>query len=326
MKHLKGNLLLFVTSLIWGTAFVAQSASMKHIGPFTFNFIRCSISILCITPVMLMSFKKYKLTNSNAAPSDHTGLYKRISDRCDNLYDKEKSIKFKHVIVGIICGTALFIAMSLQQKGMVYTSVTNAGFITAMYIVMVPILNIIFKRYPRPITVLCVIAAVFGLYLLTVPENGGFSAVNKGDVYMIISALGFSVQIIVVEHLAKKLDGVTISWVQFIMCALLALPSIFIFNENVNLDSILAAKVSILYAGALSGGLAYTLQIVGQKDTEPTIASLIMSLESVFAVIAGIIILHESPTTRTLLGCAIMFAAIVISQIPSKKKNDKLTV
>ena len=110
------------------------------------------------------------------------------------------------------------------------------------------------------------------------------------------------------------------------MCALLALPSIFIFNENVNLDSILAAKVSILYAGALSGGLAYTLQIVGQKDTDPTIASLIMSLESVFAVIAGIIILHESPTTRTLLGCAIMFAAIVISQIPSKKKNDKLTV
>lgn len=326
MKHLKGNLLLFITSLIWGTAFVAQSASMKHIGPFTFNFIRCTISMLCITPVMLISFKKHKLANSSDTPAEYTGFYGKISNKCDDLYDKEKSIKYKHLIVGVICGTALFVAMSLQQKGMVYTSVTNAGFITAMYIVMVPILNIVFKRYPRPITILCVIAAVYGLYLLTVPEGEGFSAINKGDIYMILSALGFSIQIIAVEHLAKKLDGVTISWVQFIMCAGLALPSMFIFNETINLDSILAAKISILYAGALSGGLAYTLQIVGQKDTEPTVASLIMSLESVFAVIAGIILLHESPTTRTLFGCAIMFAAIVVSQIPGKKKDNKVTI
>lgn len=300
-KKLRGNLMLLLTALIWGASFVAQRAGMDYIGPFTFNGIRCLVGCVVLIPVILL-LSKIKSTDSGT----------------ETFAESERKEQRKTLLVGgILCGIALFAASSLQQIGMVYTTAGKAGFITALYIVIVPIIGIFIGKKIRPIVWLCVILAVAGLYLLCI--KSGFS-IGKGDLLVLLCALGFAIHILIIDHFSPKADGVKLSCIQFFVCGVISILPMFAF-ESPDWSAILDCWVPILYAGVLSCGVAYTLQIIAQKGTDPTIASMLLSLESVFAVISGIIILHEQIILRELLGCVIIFAAIIIAQLPSKEER-----
>ena len=221
-------------------------------------------------------------------------------------------------LAGICCGTCLFVASILQQTGIIYTTVGKSGFITAMYIVVVPVLGIFLKKKVG-FRIWCgVILAVFGLYFLCMTP--GHISVQKGDILTGLCAIAFSFHILVVDYFAPKLDGVKISCVQFLTCGILSGVGMLLF-EQPNMASIVAAWLPILYAGALSSGVAYTLQIVGQRGLNPTVASLLMSMESVISVIAGGVILGQALSVREIFGCALMFCAIVLVQLPDKIKK-----
>ena len=294
--EMKGNILLVITAVIWGAAFVAQSVSMDHIGAFTFQGVRSLIGSAVLVPVILAltSVKKKK------------GEYVKPGK-------KEKAQLWK---AGIICGIILTVAANLQQAGIQYTTAGKAGFITALYIVVVPILGLFMKKKVSLRIWMCVIMAMLGLYLLSMTE--GFR-LSMGDTLVLLCAIAFSFHIVVVDHYASIVDGVKLSCIQFLVCGVISSILMFIFEEP-QIDGLMKAAVPILYAGVLSCGVAYTLQIVGQKYTRPTVASLLMSLESVFAVLAGMIILREIPTAREAIGCIVMFAAIIITQLPEKTK------
>lgn len=291
-KKLQGDLMLLLTAIIWGSSFVAQRAGMELIGPFTFNGIRSYIGFLVLIPVILIldKNKKSKSVKPEGKPKDL-------------------------LLGGLCCGIALFVAGSLQQIGIVYTTAGKAGFITALYVVLVPILGIFIGKKIRPLIWLCVAMSAFGLYLLCIKV--GFSP-GKGDMLVLLCALGFAIHILIIDYFSKKADGVKLSALQFLITGILSTPIMFIL-ENPDLGNILDCWIPIGYAGVLSCGVAYTLQIVAQRYTDPTVASLLLCLESVFAVIAGILILHEAITPRELIGCIIMFAAIVLAQLPEKK-------
>lgn len=299
-SELKGNLLLMLTALIWGCAFVAQSVSMDYIGPFTFQSVRSLLGAAVLVPVFLILDAGKKKAGTYQAP---TG-------------EEKKTL----LIAGIVCGCIMTVAANLQQIGIQYTSAGKAGFITAMYILIVPVLGLFLKKKVPGRIWLCILIAVVGLYLLSVTE--GFSSISKGDIYVLLCALAFSFHIMAVDHYAPLVDGVRLSSIQFLICGVLSGILMFLFEEP-NLENILNAAVPILYAGIMSCGVAYTLQIIGQKYTRPTIASLIMSLESVFAVLAGIVVLREIPTARETMGCVLMFLAIIIAQLPSRREQAK---
>lgn len=295
--------MLLLTALIWGSSFVAQRAGMEYIGPFTFNGIRSIIGGLVLIPVILL------LSRSNAADSENTE---------EELSAEEKKAGQKTLLLGgISCGIILFIASSLQQIGLVYTTAGKAGFITALYIVIVPILGVSIGKKVRPIVWFCVALSVVGLYLLCMDGRFSFS---KGDFLILLCAFAFSVHILVIDHFSPKTDGVKMSCIQFFVCGAISLLPMAVF-ETPSWSAILECWFPILYAGAISCGVAYTLQIVAQKDTDPTIASLLLSLESVLAAISGVVILHEQMAPRELLGCVIMFAAIIIAQLPSREER-----
>ena len=300
-KKIRGNLLLLLTALIWGASFVAQRAGMEYIGPFTFNGIRSLVGCIVLIPVILILSK-----------------LKSGESETETFTDEEKKAQKKTLLVGgILCGIALFAASSLQQIGMVYTTAGKAGFITALYIVIVPIIGIFIGKKIRPIVWLCVILAVAGLYLLCIKD--GFS-IGKGDLLVLLCALGFAIHILIIDHFSPKTDGVKLSCIQFFVCGVISIIPMFAF-ESPDWSAILACRVPILYAGVLSCGVAYTLQIIAQKGTDPTIASMLLSLESVFAVISGVVILHEHIILREMFGCIIIFVAIIIAQLPSKEER-----
>lgn len=297
-KKLFGNLVLLLTALIWGCAFVAQSSGMDYVGPFTFQTSRSILGCLVLIPFIFANDAVKKKNNT---------------------YEKQNPKTL--ILGGILCGTALTVASGLQQYGMQYSTAGKGAFITAMYIVLVPILGLFMKKKVNPIIWISVILGALGLYLLCIKED--FS-LGEGDIYLILCAVAFSFHILVVDHFSAKVDGVKLSCLQF--GVMFILSAIFMFmTETPNMADIKAAWLPICYAGIMSCGVGYTLQIVGQKYTEPTIASLLMSLESVFAVIAGIILLKEAPSAKEWLGCASMFAAIIIAQIPQKPKEVKKT-
>ncbi|MCB6993811.1 DMT family transporter [bacterium 210820-DFI.6.37] len=301
-KKLRGNLLLLLTALIWGISFVAQRAGMEYIGPFTFNGIRSLIGGIVLIPVILLLARMDQKGGKNER----------------ELSDEEKQAERKTLLLGgLSCGIVLFIASSLQQIGVVYTTAGKAGFITALYIVLVPILGIFIGKKIRPVIWLCVALSVAGLYLLCM--KGGFS-LSKGDLLVLLCALAFAVHILVIDYFSPKTNGVKLSCIQFFVCGIISLVPMLVFETPV-WSQILDCWLPILYAGVLSCGVAYTLQIVAQKDTDPTVASLLLSLESVFAVISGVILLHEHIAARELMGCVIMFAAIIIAQLPSKEER-----
>lgn len=304
-KKLRGNLMLLLTAFIWGSSFVAQRAGMDYIEPFTFNGIRSIIGGLVLIPVI---FLLTKLDNRN---TDDEQQDQQLAEK------DQKSEKKVLIIGGLCCGTALFIASSLQQIGVAYTTAGKAGFITALYVILVPIMGLLLGKKVRPIVWLCLVFFVIGLYLLCM--KGGFS-LSKGDFLVLLCACFFAVHILVIDYFSPKTDGVKLSCIQFLVCGIISLVPMFAVETPV-LSRVLDCWLPILYAGVLSCGVAYTLQVVAQKDTNPTIASMLLSLESVFAVIAGVIILQEQISMRELIGCVLMFAAIVVAQLPSREER-----
>ena len=281
-KKMRGNLMLLLTALIWGTAFVAQSAGMDHVQPFTYNGIRTLIGGLVLIPVIFF-FDKIKPENQ------------RLSA------EEQKLVNKNSLIGGTCCGLVLCVASSLQQFGVSMTTAGKAGFITALYIVIVPLMGVFIKKKIPKIIWLCVAIAVAGFYLLCVKE--GFS-IGTGDLLVLCCAFFFSIHIMVIDHFtAGKVDGVRMSCIQFLVAGALAIVCMFLFEE--------------------SCGVAYTLQILGQKDTDPTTATLLMSLESVFAALSGWVLLNEALSMKELLGCALVFVAVILAQIPLPVKSKK---
>lgn len=290
-KKIKGTLSLMLATVIWGLAFIAQSVGMDKIGPFTFQAVRCGLAVIFLFCCTL------------------------VTDRKDRSFEKWKDpVLWKS---GVICGCALFVAASLQQIGLVYTDAGKAGFITAMYIVLVPILGLFLKKKPPKTAVFSVILAVIGLYLLSCV---GVTEINKGDLFLMGCALAFAVQISCIDRLAGSLDGLRLNCVQSLVVTVLSVPFVLL-TETVDVSNIAACWGSLMFAGVLSMGVAYTLQIVGQKALEPTAAALIMSLESVFAALGGWLILNETMTGVELTGCGLVFAAVILSQLPEKAAN-----
>lgn len=317
-KKLRGNFMLLLTAMIWGSSFVAQRAGMEYIGPFTFNCLRSLLGGLVLIPVILL-LSRYDRVNATAG-SERKNAGK--SATTDDPTMEEKAANGKHadrtlIFGGVSCGIILFVASSLQQIGLVYTTAGKAGFITALYIVIVPILGIFIGKKIRPVIWLCVGLSIVGLYLLCM--TGGFS-LDKGDFLVLLCAVGFAVHILVIDHFSPKTDGVKMSCIQFWVCGIVSLPFLLL-TETIDWQNILNCWLPICYAGILSCGVAYTLQIVAQKNTEPTVASLLLSLESVFAVLAGIFFLHEQISPRELMGCLIVFIAIIIAQLPSREER-----
>ncbi len=297
-SSLLGSILLLVTAMIWGSAFVVQSVGMDYVEPFTFNAVRLIFGGIVLLPVIFVRGRNAK----------RKGVYVK----------SDASTAKNHVVGGIICGGVLFLSSCLQQIGLNEgTSSGKAGFITAFYILLVPLCGLFMKKKVRPVIWLCVIAALAGLYLLCVKE--GFS-IALSDIYVLLCSFGFTAHILVIDKYSPLVDGVKLSCIQFFVAGFLAMICMFAF-EHPQLSQILAAWPLILYAGGLSCGVAYTLQIIAQKNVQPTIASLLMSMESVFAVLAGIVFLGEVPTYREFTGCALMFAAIIIAQLPERKKE-----
>ncbi len=305
-KKVSGELMLTLTALIFGVSFVAQRAGMAYIGPFTFNGIRSLIGALVLVPVILIMDRQRKA--SGAA----VGVGNVTSAATAETQALAASSRKNLLLGGFWCGVVVFISSSLQQAGMIYTTAGKAGFITALYIVIVPILGLFLKKKVRPILWFSVILATAGLYLLSVKD--GFS-IGWGDLLILLSAVGLSVHIILIDHFSPKTDPVKLSSLQFLVCGIISLPFMLGF-ETVSWAGIMESKIPILYAGVMSCGVAYTLQVIAQKRTEPTMTSLILSMESVIAVIAGILILGESISVRETIGSIIMFSGILLAQLP----------
>ncbi|QAT43593.1 DMT family transporter [Aminipila luticellarii] len=299
-KKVRANILLLLTALIWGSAFVAQIKGMDNLGPFSFACIRNLVGAVFLIPVIFV-LDKLDLNHAQEPDAEKT--------------EAEKKAERKILLTGgIACGLALFVAGSLQQVGLMYTTAGKGGFITALYIVIVPILGLFLKKKVRPIIWGCVAVAAVGLYLLCIKE--GFT-IGLGDLLILICSFGFSIHILIIDHFSPKTDGVRMSCIQFFIVGILSGIVMFAV-ETPNLHDILISWMPIVYSGVLSSGVAYTLQIVAQKDTDPTVASLLLSLESVFAVLSGMIVLHEVLSGREILGCILMFSSIIVAQLPSK--------
>ena len=290
-KQIKGSLCLLLATIIWGFAFIAQSVGMDKIGPFTFQAVRCALAVLFLIPCSFLMELKSCNVQESAKKWKNPTLWK----------------------VGLICGCALFVATSLQQVGLVYTDAGKAGFLTAMYIVWVPVLGIFLGKKPPFTIVFSVVMAVIGLYLLSCV---GVTQINKGDLFITGCALAFAVQITCIDRFAGELDGLRLNCVQALGVTVLSIPFV-LMTETVDWGNVLACWKPLCFAGILSMGVAYTMQVVGQRSLEPTAASLIMSLESVFAVLGGWWLLGETMTTWEITGCVLVFAAVILSQLPA---------
>lgn len=289
-KQLSGVIALSGATVIWGSAFIAQSVGMDKIGPFTFQAVRCFLAVVFLFPASALFSKGKPFWKSWADPA----LWRS----------------------GVICGLALFAASSLQQIGLVYTDAGKAGFLTAMYIVFVPFLGLFLGQKPGRNALLSLIPAIVGLYLLSCTSVSG---INKGDVLLLLCAVAFSVQILLIDRHCAGLDGLKLNCIQALVAAVLSVPWALL-TETVDASRIASCWLPLGYAGVLSMGVAYTLQIVGQKRVAPSAAALLMSLESVFAALFGWLLLHETMTRAEVLGCLLVFAAVVISQLPEKKE------
>ena len=289
-KQLSGVIALSGATVIWGSAFIAQSVGMDKIGPFTFQAVRCFLAVVFLFPASALFSKGKPFWKSWADPA----LWRS----------------------GIICGLALFAASSLQQIGLVYTDAGKAGFLTAMYIVFVPFLGLFVGQRPGRNALLSLIPAIVGLYLLSCTSVSG---INKGDVLLLLCAVAFSVQILLIDRHCAGLDGLKLNCIQALVVTVLSVPWALL-TETVDASLIASCWLPLGYAGVLSMGVAYTLQIVGQKRVAPSAAALLMSLESVFAALFGWLLLHETMTRAEELGCVLVFAAVIISQLPEKKE------
>ena len=291
-KQLTGIAFLGIAVLIWGSTFVAQSVGMDKVGPFTFQASRCGLAVLFLAPIIALF---------------------EIRDIKD-YFRKWRSKKLW--ISGALCGIALFAASSLQQISLLDTDAGKAGFLTTLYVVLVPIIGLFLGKKPSINIVFSIILAVIGLYLLSCM---GVTTISTGDLLLLGCALAFAVQITLIDRLGSDVDGLRLNCIQCLVVAILS--ALFMFGtEEPRLPDILSCWLPIGYAGVLSMGVAYSMQVLGQQRIEPTTASLIMSLESVIAALSGWLILHETMTFWELMGCALVFLAVILSQIPVKQK------
>ena len=312
---LRNTFFLLLTAMIWGAAFVAQSVSMDYIGPFTFICLRSVIGGLFLIPVIIVLDgirKKSQNESANAVNSENI---------LHNIETKEKqrlSWKNKQLIEGgIACGIFLFFANCFQQTGIQYTTVGKAGFITTFYIIIVPLIGLFFKKYCGILTWIGVVIALAGLYFLCITQK---LTIQRGDALILCCSVLYAGQILAIDHYNPFVDGVKMSCIQFLTGGVLGAVFMFLF-ENPSLAMILSAAGPILYTGIMSTGVGYTLQIVGQKGLNPTVAALILSLESVFSALSGYVFLHQVLTTKELIGCALMFIAIVLAQLPDIRRK-----
>ena len=295
-KTLFSSFLLMLAAFIWGTAFVAQSKGLEQIGNFTFLALRSCLAVVFLTPVSLFIYKNNK---------------KKIGD---GPHGENKTFFSKRLILGgVLCGGSVCLASLVQQYGIILSGVGKSGFLTTLYILIVPLLGLLFKRKVKPILWFSIVLATCGMYFLCVTQAGG---INIGDVLLIMCAFLFAVQIMIVDHFVETVDGVRLSLVQFAVSAVISTVGMFLFEE-VDPVAIGDAWFSIFYAGVLSSGIAFTLQIVAQKNLNPTVASLLMSLESVFAALAGAFF-GERLSVNEIFGCILVFLAIILAQLPAE--------
>lgn len=299
VNRIRQNVFPVLAALIWGTAFVAQSVGADYVQPFTFNAARAAIAfVFLLVLCAVLRMRRRRDFAGEARPHARRDL----------------------MLGGLCCGAALTVATNLQQKGLETTTSGKAGFITALYIVLVPIAGIFLKKHPPKTIWISVALAVAGLYCLCVTE--GFS-IAPGDFYVMLCAFCFTGHILIIDHFTQKVDGVELSCVQFLVSAILSSIGMLAF-ETPSLAGLQACIFPLLYVGVFSSGVAYTLQILAQKDSDPTVVSLLLSLESVFATLAGAIILKDQMSMREYFGCALVLIAVLLAQIPMPaKKNTK---
>ena len=292
--------MLFLAAFFWGTTFVAQSIGADHVGAYTYLAGRSWIAVAFLTPVV--------------------HVMDRISDKrgADNRRPRTAAEKKLLIMAGVISGCTLFAASAAQQIGMAYTTASKAGFITALYVIIVPILSILVRKRPAPHIWFCVLLSLTGMYLLCMTSER-FS-LELGDSYVLASAFLFAVEIMILDHFSPLVDGVRLSRMQFLVIAIISTGMMFLIDRP-SWESIMKALPAICYAGIFSSGIAYTLQILGQTDVNPTLASLVMSLESVFSALSGWLVLHESMSGREFAGCALMFGSILLAQVEIKGKK-----
>ncbi len=294
-QEVKSNVLLLLTAAIWGFAFVAQRVGMQYVGAFTFNGVRFALGSISLIPLLLYFGKKKQGEEAREASLKDT------------------------IVPGMIAGTVLFLGASLQQVGLAYTTAGKAAFITGLYIVLVPLFGIFIKQRINIGTWAGVVLAVVGLYFLSVNED---LTIAKGDFIEIIGALFWALHILVIDYFIKKVDPLKLSFVQFAACSVLSMVVAFVF-EDISIPAIGQAMVPILYGGIGSVGIAYTLQAVAQKNAKPSHAAIILSMESVFAALGGALLLSENLGARGYLGCALMFAGMILTQVQSFRKSTE---
>lgn len=290
-RNLKASLMLFITAIIWGLAFVAQTAGMEHLGPFAFTSARSFVA--CV--FLIVTYFIFK--NSKVVADTHS-------------YSIRRTVKG-----GLICGVAFTFSVNLQQIGLVYTTAGKAGFITALYIVFIPIIGLLFGKKLDKKLALCIITAMVGTYIMSV--KGEFS-INKGDFIVFLSSITFAIHLMLMAEFSKDTDSIILSFIQFLVCGIIS-GFIAFCSEGINIEAILKSYITILYVGILSSGVGFTLQIIALKDLDTVIASMITSLESVFGAIFGWILLNQAMNEREILGAFLIFLATLFAQIPVEK-------
>lgn len=293
-KKIQSSLWLLLATIIWGSSFVSQSVGMDYIGPFTFQAVRCCLAVIGLLPVIWISDRFHPDGGSFISRWKDSRLWK----------------------TGILCGLPLFFATNLQQLGIVDTDAGKSAFLTAMYIVIVPIIGFFRKKKPSKMIPISVVLAVAGLYCLSCV---GVTSISTGDLLLLGCALMFAVQIVLIDKYAADLDALRLNLLQALVCTVLS-TIVMLFTETPTWSGITACWLPLAHVGFLSMGAAYSMQIIGQKNLEPSTASLIMSMESVFAVLFGWLILREVLTPWETAGCVLVFAAVILSQIEPKKK------
>lgn len=294
--------MLISAAMIWGLSFVAQSQGMEYVGGFTFNGIRMLIGSVVLMPIILFSAKKNPQKSFK------------------NLSKKDK----KTTVIGIlVVGSILCVGSNLQQFAFNYTEVGKVGFITALYMLLVPLIGLFMKKKPPIVVWIGIALGLCGLYLICV-GGSGFDGIGKGEILAFMCSFAFAFHIVAIDYFADKIDGVVLSCGQFFVTGVLSCICMFIFEEP-KILAIIQAAVPILYAGIMSCGVAFTFQVLGQKYTEPALASMLLCLESVFSVLFAFLLLHQQLCTIEYIGCAIMFVAILLAQIPAKKKISEPT-
>lgn len=294
----RSSLLLFLAASIWGVAFVAQSVGMDYMGPFTFNAARSLIGGIVLLPLIAVRERSRKKNGGEAEPPEKKKVRRKVT-----------------LLGGCCCGLAICTASMFQQYGIQYTTVGKAGFITTLYIIIVPIMGLFFGKKVRRIVWAGAALAAAGMYLLCVNET---LSLNKGDLLVFLCAVIFSVHILVIDYFSPKADGVKLSCIQFFVAGIICTIGAFLL-ETPSWDALVSGAVPVLYAGVMSCGVAYTLQIIGQRNLDPTVASLILSLESVVSVLAGWVILDQTMNGKEIFGCVLVFAAVILVQLPGKK-------